>query len=266
MQTAIEAQVIEKALTVTEHATAIIIRNNDELKAANDYRRDVLKPLIAEIHEAWDSEIKDADALHKSLIVKRNKYLTPADAAYKTIGTKMAEYDEEVREVARKLQAKLDAEAREKAQKEQEKADKKIFALMEKAGGISEQIDALKAEIEASESVMEIEKMERQVEVLTRKLEAAQVKAAEVAQAAEEVYEMPAPVIQAKPQVQGMSTRQVTEIVSVDIKALAVAVAAGTAPIGVFDANEGAIKKLVDAGMTLAGVVTRKKTIVNTRS
>jgi hypothetical protein len=266
METALETKVIEKALTVTEHAASIVIRNNDELKAANDYRRDVLKPLIAEIHEAWDSEIKDADTLHKNLIAKRNKYMGPADNAYKTIGTKMATYDEEVRELARKEQARMDEIIRKEREAEQAKADKKIFALMEKAGGMQEQIDALKTAIEASDNVMEIEKMERQVEVLTRKLEAAQVKAAEVQVQAEQAYEMPAPVIQAKPQVQGMSTRQVTELVSVDIRKLAEAVFMGTAPIGVFEANEAAIKKLVDAGMTLPGVVTRKKTIVNTRS
>lgn len=259
------AELESKALTVQERGAAITIKNDVELTAANEFVKDV-KALIKEVGLTFDPIVTKAHETHKAAVAGRKMHLDPLESIERLVKGKMSTYIEAKEAAARREQARLEELARKEREAEQAKADKKIAALMEKAGGMQEQIDALKAEIEASTNVMEIEKMERQVDVLTRKLEAAQVKVAEVAQAAEEVYEMPAPVIQAKPQVQGMSTRQVTEIVSVDIKALAVAVAAGTAPIGVFEPNEGAIKKLVDAGMTLAGVVTKKRTVVSTKS
>jgi hypothetical protein len=256
-----------QSITIQERVKTLVIKSDNDLIPARDAVQDI-KAFIAKIHEKLDKNVKTADELHKGLVKERNEYLLPLKTLQATIEDKIKAFIVEKEVAAKKEQSRLNELARQEAEAAQMKADKKIAALMEKAGGLQGQIDALTEALHAPDvTEAETGQIERQIDALHRKLEAATEKAEMVQVMAEQSVVVPV-VVQTTTKVAGMSVGKRTVLVSVDLKTLASAVGAGTIPVTVLSANEGAIIKLIDAGLDLAraGVVHRQVPKIGVRS
>lgn len=70
------------------------------------------------VNELWDTEIKNAHELHKSLLRKRDMMLAPAEEAQTHIRAEMKKFTDEQERLRRAAEARLQAEARKKAEDE----------------------------------------------------------------------------------------------------------------------------------------------------
>ena len=59
-----------RSLSVLTRARGLVITNQDELSAADQFRQDI-KALLRSIDDAFDPQIEQAHALHRSLLARR---------------------------------------------------------------------------------------------------------------------------------------------------------------------------------------------------
>ena len=140
------------ALALISRASAIVVRNQDDLDGANDYLAEI-KRRIEYFSGLYDPQIAKANALHKGLLFDKKQFTDPLERAAKVINPKIADYlyeeDQKRLAVARARQLAEDKAARE-AEKAADKAHEliqngqegRVAAVVEKA---AEKIEAIKA-------------------------------------------------------------------------------------------------------------------------
>ena len=125
-----------RALSVLTRARGLAITNQDELSAANAFRLDI-KALLGTIDDAFDPQIDQAHALHKSLLAKKKEFTGPPLQALDIINPKIADYIKE------QDRLRLQKE-RERSIKEQE-AKRLAEKAVDKAAGLVDKDQAAKA-------------------------------------------------------------------------------------------------------------------------
>jgi hypothetical protein len=80
-----------RALSVLTKARELVITNQDELSAADSFRQDI-KALLRTIDDAFDPQIEQAYALHRSLLAKKKEFTGPPLQALEVINPKIADY------------------------------------------------------------------------------------------------------------------------------------------------------------------------------
>jgi hypothetical protein len=140
------------ALVLISRASAIVVRNQDDLDGANDYLAEI-KRRIEYFSNLYDPQIAKANSLHKGLCADKKQFVGPLEQAAKVINPKIADYlyeeDQKRLAVARARQLAEEKAARE-AEKAADKAheliqngqESKVAAVVEKA---AEKIEAIKA-------------------------------------------------------------------------------------------------------------------------
>ena len=109
-----------KALALPVAANALVVTNDQELTAANEFVKGGMA-LMKEIQAGYDDIIKHWNDGHKATIAKRDQYLNPVGDAVKIVkNEKMAPYMEKQARKVREAE-----EARRKAQEEAEEAERK---------------------------------------------------------------------------------------------------------------------------------------------
>lgn len=101
-----------RSLSVLARARGLVITNQDELSVADQFRQDI-KALLRSIDDAFDPQIEQAFALHRSLLAKKKEFAGPPLRALEIINPRIAEYMKE------RDRARLQTE-RERQIKEQE--------------------------------------------------------------------------------------------------------------------------------------------------
>lgn len=118
------------ALAIPDRVAAIVVRNQDELDAANDYLN-VVRSRIDYFSNLYDDRIAKANAIHKGLIADKKGFTEPLKRAKDILDKKIADYlyeeDQKRLEAARARQI-----AEETARREAEKAADKAHVLIQK--------------------------------------------------------------------------------------------------------------------------------------
>ena len=104
--------VIEKETKdITIQAIEIAISNQKQYEGANDFLRAV-KVLQKRIHETFDPIVEAAHLTHKEATSKRKEHLDPALNAEKVVKSKMLSYSDEMEQIRREEQRKLELKAK----------------------------------------------------------------------------------------------------------------------------------------------------------
>ena len=252
---------------VLVQAQGLVITTHEQVSYANETRK-AIKELKAKVVAAFGEPKKKAHETWKLLVTKESEHLKPLDEAYDLIGKKIGEFLslEEKRE--KEERRKLEEEAAKAQAAELARIEKKTAALLEKAGGLNEQIMVLATNIDdPSTTEEEAVVMRKQLAALVAQRDKAEASvAAQQAKAREAAV---TPIIPAAstpaPKVAGLSTREKKTGIVCDKGALIGAVAAGTLPQDLLDINPSVLNKLVNAGMVLPGVQVNIEKIVATR-
>ncbi len=141
-----------EALAIPDRAAAIVVRNQDDLDAANDYLN-VVRARIDYFANLYDDRIAKANAIHKGLLADKKGFTEPLKRAKDILDKKIADYlwEEDQKRLAAERERQLaDERARKEAEKTTDKAheliqrgqDAKAEAVLDK--GI-EKIEAIKA-------------------------------------------------------------------------------------------------------------------------
>ena len=119
-----------RALSVLTKARGLVITNQDELSAANAFRLDI-KALLGTIDDAFDPQIEQAYALHRSLLAKKKEFTGPPLQALDIINPKIADYLKEQDRI--RLQKERERQLKEQeAKRLAEKAVDKASELVDK--------------------------------------------------------------------------------------------------------------------------------------
>lgn len=178
------------------------------------------------VEAVFNPHIENAHRAHKALTTAKKEKLIPLDAAIKYLGEKLNAYTQEQQRIAREAELKRRLEE-ERIRKEAEAEAEKI-RLAEQQRLEDEQLEAAKQAEEAGEK-------ELAEAILNQEVEAAPVVPAYVPPSA--------PVVPAYVPPQGLQQRTTWKAEVVDIKALCVAVAAGTVPVEVFKINQALLNE-----------------------
>ena len=130
MTTVIEATEVEqKALTVPDQAKALTVSTNEQYEQGEGLLA-TCKQLETEIHAAFDGIVDKAHQAHKEAVAQRKKYLDPIEEGRRILKGKMIAYQDTQERIRREEQARLEQEARKRAEDEQIA----IAAQLEKEG------------------------------------------------------------------------------------------------------------------------------------
>ncbi len=125
-----ETQEIETEVSsLTVQAKNFLIQNHEQYTSASDLWN-LAKDLRAKISETFDPIISKAHAAHKEAVGQKKKHDEPLEMAQRTIKGKMIAWDQEQARIARLEQARLEAEAKKKADEEA----LELATLLEEAG------------------------------------------------------------------------------------------------------------------------------------
>lgn len=251
-----------------EQAKSFEITDDQGLELARDHIKG-LKELKKDIEEYFNPDIDRAHQLHKSLLAKKNSFVTPlieAERVYK--GEKITMYLDYKEEQAR-IEAEKQAEiAKKERDKLLNRAGKKIDKLLEKTQDLQEQVKSLEDALQSPEMTEEEEEtINARLRPLYAKIEGnkeqIEDKTAEI-----ETHSMvpdPAAVSTSSPKIKGLSGRKKLEATVVNPMALVKAIASGQAPIGIIKWDIGQINKIINTGMRLPGTNVTTKRIIGVR-
>jgi hypothetical protein len=141
-----------EALALQGRAVALIVRNQDDLDAANQFLNEI-KTRQDYFSGLYDPQIKKASDLHKSLLADKRQFTDILDKAASVIKPKIANYlyeEDQKRLTAARARHLAEEQAAREAEKAADKAHEliengkegKVAAVVEKA---AEKIEALKA-------------------------------------------------------------------------------------------------------------------------
>jgi len=254
--------------SVMVKAESIIITTLEEAEGARDYIKDTIKFRRKKIKEKFDPICDAANVAHKTATSARKSLLDPLDKAEKMIKLAVGKYVMEQQAIAERAAAKAEEKARRDRVKALERAEKRIAALLEKAGGVQSQIDILEDQL--SDLTLELSEADREttenrLNFLRLKKEQADQAVEAKKEAVEDIPHTPLPLTNPTPKIEGMNTRITNKPEVVSLMLLAKAVVEGKQPISVLLPNMKMIQKMVDAGQIVPGVTVHKKTITTVR-
>jgi len=117
-------------LSVLSKARELVIASQDQLSAADAFRQDI-RSLLRKIDDAFDPQIDQAHALHKSLLAKKKEFAGPPSQALEIINPKIADYIKEQDRI--RLQKERERQLKEQeAKRLAEKAVDKAAELVDK--------------------------------------------------------------------------------------------------------------------------------------
>ena len=243
------------ALTIVEQAKALIISNQPELEVARDFVKQINERIkfVVEHHKP----IKDAAyAAHKVAVAQEKKVLDPLEEAKKTVTKTANDYIQEQERLAAIERKRLEDEAAKERQKRMDAAQRKVGAILGKAGADSDHLEALRLELEDPETTEEEASVIRsQIAILEAKIAGHQQRAEEIRRQAEAAAAAPPPVSAPAVSTQktaGVVGRKEVTVEVVDIKALCRGVADGILPPGVVEGVNKTLVSLARAGMNLS--------------
>ena len=123
-------QVEQKALTVVEQAGALAVTDPASYERAATFRKEILRPMMAEIDSTFDPIVRKAHEAHKEALAQKKKVYDPLAAADKALDRAMGAFALKQRQEAEAEQRRLLAEARRR--EEDERLSQ--AAALEKAG------------------------------------------------------------------------------------------------------------------------------------
>jgi hypothetical protein len=255
-----DLSVIEKKIDPQVHdANTLAVQSQDDMIMANAMLQGI-KAIKKEINESCDPIIKAAHDTHKKAVAQKKVFMEPLDRAEGVIKGKIGGYLDYLDAERRKEEARLREKAEKQQAKEMEKANKKVEALIEKAGGVEDQIKAIEAELEDPELTnTEIELLTAKRDSLVLDRDRTNRVIQETVDRVEAKASVPTPIpAREAPKVKGLSSAVKIVPSVVNSMALVRAVADGRAPLGVIKAwDMSVISKLVNAGMNVPGVATQ---------
>ena len=192
---------------VVAGAGALAIVTPDDYSAAGEFAKEIARAL-KRVGEVCDPAVRAADEAHKQAVALRASFADPLKAAKATVSGKQLAWQQVQERIRAAAQAKLQAEADERARKERERqeAAARLARQKEEAARAAE-AEALR-QAALIENQKEREAMQREAEKRRAEAEAAAAKAAAKEEAAAEVV---APVVQiasVTPKVQGQAIRR----------------------------------------------------------
>lgn len=252
---------------VLADAAEFKITSQGSLECANTMRQGV-KALIKEVTDTFGPIKQKTHSAWKEAVAQEKKHLDPLEAADKSLKDKMGQYLLVEQAERQKETDRLAEIARKEREKEIEKANKKLEALMSKGGDLQAQICILQAELEQSISDDEAALIRAKLNVLLAKKESLEQKVTTQAAQVEQAATAPTiiPSSPDKPKVNGMSFRTEKRGNVINKLLLVQACAKGSVPLDVLDINTTTLNKLVNAGVTIPGVVIETVPITSTRA
>ena len=249
-------------------AKSFEITSDEHLELARDNIRDV-KSIKKEIEEYFNPDIDRAHQLHKSLLAKKNSFIEPLIAAEKVYkNDKISPYLDLKEKEAEAERLRLVEVARKERVKLLDRAAKKIDKLLEKTGDLQAQVTSLEEALQNPEMTEEEEEtIHARLRPLYAKIEGAKEQIEDKTAEIETHSVVPEPVAApiSAPKTKGMSTSNKLEATVVNPMALIKAIVEGKAPIGIIKWDMGAINKIVNTGMRLAGTSTTTKRTIGVR-
>jgi bisphosphoglycerate-dependent phosphoglycerate mutase len=255
-----------KILPQTATANSLAIQSTEDIERGRDAIRGI-KALLKEIDDTFDPIIAKAHQVHKEAVSQKKRHVEPLEKAKRVIEGKIADYTAMIGREAREAAAKQAEESLKARAKVIEAETRKLEKLCEKATGMQEELDIIEKEFlkpdltETEEMVLSarrnnlIAKLNQTSDVIVEKQAVIDEKATMVS-----VPERNEGLLNVK--VKGVVSREEKIPEVINPMALVKAVADGRCPITVIDWNMSAIKKLVNAGLVLPGVlITLKKSI-----
>ena len=140
-----------RSLSVLARARGLVITNQDELSVADEFRQDI-KALLRSIDDAFDPQIEQAFALHRSLLAKKKEFAGPPLRALEIVNPRIAEYMKE------RDRARLQTE-RERQIKEQE-AKRLAEIAVDKASELVDEGRAAEANVVLKEAALKAGEIE----------------------------------------------------------------------------------------------------------
>lgn len=250
-----------------EVARELIIKSEKELITARDNIRAgrALKDKITE----WFKPLKAAaQAAHKALCDKEKAELDPVSEGINIYNTKITEYQLAEQKRIEEENRKAEEAARKKKEAAQKKAQDRIDALADKCLSQNEQIAELQASLNNPDmSNDEREIIEAKINTLTVCIDNTKIDIVKAQTKIEGIIEAPAPApVAYATKVQGIGNlKPVLEPTVMNPYVLLAAVANKTVPIDIVKFDMVKIKRLVNAGMNLPGVVTTSSHKTNVR-
>jgi len=250
-----------------ENARALVIASEQEIVYARDNIRAgrALKEKIVE----WFKPMKaTAKAAHQAICDKEAAELLPIAEGAGIYAQKITAFQMEEN---RRIEAET-KRMEEAARKKREAAEKKAHALIEKLAEKCLNANEMIIELQATLNNPEITGDERdiieaRISSLIVSMDSAKGDIVKAQVKLEAAVEAPVPLpVAAAPKVKGVGgikTEKIPEIMNPYV--LLAAVVNRTIPIAILDFNMVQIKRLVNAGMTLPGVVTTDKYKTNVR-
>lgn len=119
-----------EALSIPDRVAEIVVRNQDDLDAANDYLN-VVRRRIDYFSNLYDDRIAKAHAMHKGLLADKKGFTDPLTRAKEILDRKIADYlyEEDRKRMAVERERQM---AEEKVRREAEKASDKAHELIQK--------------------------------------------------------------------------------------------------------------------------------------
>jgi type IV secretory pathway VirB10-like protein len=200
---------------VVERAASMVIVTPNDYAAAGEVCKSVNR-MIRVVGERFDPAVDQAYQAHRAATALRASFLDPLKSAKKIISDKQLVWSREQEAIRLKEQARLQAEADERARKEREKAE--AAARLQREREAQAQRDAEEARKRAAAATNEAERRKAQAEAERRQAEAnaAAAKAEAREEAAAAVVAPVVTVASTAPVVKGQSIRKTWKAVVVD--------------------------------------------------
>jgi len=229
-------------MPVVERAREFVVATAEDCNAAIEYVK-IVKHRIARVHEVCDPICDAANKTHKLATRQRKDFLSPLEAAEKTLKKSALTWQqaEEEKRLAeeRRLQAIADEKAR-KAREKIEQAEAKQRAIEEAA---REKERAAREAAAAAENEAERKRLEKEAAKLARRAAAAKAKAETKREDAAAVV---APVVEIAPvaKTEGVSIRKTWKARLVDKAALIQAAATDRMAASFLEFDQSAANKI----------------------
>src|SRR3990167_306158 len=241
----------KKIMPISQKVMSFIITTHVELNEAK-FLEGELKKLIKKVDNTFDPILritKDKKALYKKPLTDAQKHLRHLIGVFLLITEQKRREDE----------AKRTEQAGEEQQERIDIASKKIAEILQKSHKVEEQIKNLTETLEKCNDDVEASIIRTQLELLNSKKENFVEKAQAKIRQAEQITSAPPPIhTQEKTEVAGLSYKIIKEAESYDKIEIIRQVAKDLLSAIVLDINEKQLKKLINLGVRIEGVVVKE--------
>jgi hypothetical protein len=130
---------LEKAPSIEREAAGIEIVDQTSYELAATYLRDIVGPMIDDVHDAYDSICAKAYDAWKEALAKRKQYLDPLETAKATLSLKIGAHELK----QSRLREEAERQAREDQERRSAEALESVIEAIEAEGGTAEEIRAV---------------------------------------------------------------------------------------------------------------------------